>query len=840
MKTKKNRIKDKNYLLIILLCLLLLLLAVPLKAKFGSNVDWITQHVSFPEYFRKLFYETKSLFPNLALSIGAGQNIYNFSYYGLFNPIILISYLLPFVDMSTYLIVVNIILYVLTGLASYYFYKTKTKKEIALVGSILTVLSSPLLFHLHRHFMFVNYFPFLFLALIGTDKYINEKKLSLVAFSTFMIIMISYYYSVASILVICIYALYSYIEKNPNFKVKDLLKAALTFLIPIIVAILSACILLLPTIYTLKTGRTSGKSLITLSRLIPKINIQAFLYSNYSMGLTAISLIALITMLIKDKKHNRLLSILIIAIVSIPLFIYLLNGNLYFRNKVVIPLIPLVILLITKLLDLLLERKISLKFIGLTTILIAVLSILSKYDIILIYLDLALIFLLVYLYYNKKIGENFLLSLLLLAPLITFFAVNLNENYVTKQDLHAQNTKSMTKEIKTTLDKEKDLVRFNNLDDTLKTINYIYDAKYNQDSVYSSVSNQLYKTFYTDTFKNALSYRNNLILAQNNNILFQMFMGVKYIYTTKNPPIGYDKVSENIYQNNNVLPLIYTTNITTSKHEFEELEYPQNIEKLLTSVVVEDAQGIASTNGLNFINEYKPSYSIKKKSNITITKERDYINIKSEDNGKLVLELANLTKDDILILNIPILNKQHCTKGDLKITINGSKNTKTCDEWQYKNNNNVFNYVLSNNDGLKELTINFSKGEYNIGKIESYKLSYNDIKNIKANINEVSIDLSSTTNDRIKGNTSLGEDSYLVTSIPYDDGFTIKIDDKKVEKEIVNTAFLGCKIPKGKHTIEITYKAPLQGEGLILTCLGLTAFMTIVFLEKKKIKHLKK
>ena len=110
-----DRIKkiDKNYFLIFFFCLFLCFLIVPGGCLFGSNVDWVSQHIVYPDYFRKLFYKTGNLFPNFALSLGAGQNIYNFSYYGLFSPYILLSYLFPFVKMSIYLICLKLILIIL-------------------------------------------------------------------------------------------------------------------------------------------------------------------------------------------------------------------------------------------------------------------------------------------------------------------------------------------------------------------------------------------------------------------------------------------------------------------------------------------------------------------------------------------------------------------------------------------------------------------------------------------------------------------------------------------------------------------------------------------------------
>ena len=46
---------------------------------FGSNVDWLNQHVVFPNYFRDLFYKTGNLFPQITWNLGLGQNIYHLS-----------------------------------------------------------------------------------------------------------------------------------------------------------------------------------------------------------------------------------------------------------------------------------------------------------------------------------------------------------------------------------------------------------------------------------------------------------------------------------------------------------------------------------------------------------------------------------------------------------------------------------------------------------------------------------------------------------------------------------------------------------------------------------------
>ena len=105
---------------------------------YGSTMDYANQHYMIPEYFRTLFYDTHNFFPSLALNLGMGQNIYNFSYYGLFNPLILISYLLPFIKMATYLKLISILVIILDIIMLYYWVSTKTdSKKIRFISVFL-------------------------------------------------------------------------------------------------------------------------------------------------------------------------------------------------------------------------------------------------------------------------------------------------------------------------------------------------------------------------------------------------------------------------------------------------------------------------------------------------------------------------------------------------------------------------------------------------------------------------------------------------------------------------------------------------------------------------------
>ena len=71
-------------------------------------------------------------------------------------------------------------------------------------------------------------------------------------------------------------------------------------------------------------------------------------------------------------------------------------------------------------------------------------------------------------------------------------------------------------------------------------------------------------------------------------------------------------------------------------------------------------------------------------------------------------------------------------------------------------------------------------------------------------------------------------------TIPYDSGFTILIDNQKINYEKVNEVYIGFPLPAGYHSIEIEYHANGKIIGYLLSTLGLISFITIVYFESKR------
>ena len=826
----KNFLKKYiNEIIIIITILTIVFITTKFTNTFGSNTDWINQHTIIPEYFRSYFYKTGNLLPNLALNYGGGQNIFNLSYYGLLSPLILPSYLFPYISMTTYMTIIDILVLIISSILFLHFLKNHNySNNICLTTTLLYTLSAPLIFHMHRHIMFVNYMPFLIMSFMGVDKYIKKKKPNLLIISIFLTIMTSYYYSVCAIIVTSIYYIYMYLENNKNTNIKTFIKDIIKYIFIIIIAILLSGILIIPTLYTLLIGRGDSENTYTLlSLLTPYLKIYKIFNGTYAIGLSLIGFISIIYLFYTKKKNNIIISSLISIILFIPIFRYLLNGGLYLREKCFIPFIPLICYFISYFLKDLFNEKININhFITYLLIIFGLLYYFNRLQYIYLLLIIFIIILLIY----KHIKKEYLINTFLILTSLIICIVEANkEDVVSINEYNRIFNKQTEETINSILKHDTDFYRINNLDNPTITINKIYNNNYYMTNYYSSTYNKNYLNFVRNEFKNSMLDYNYFMISSNNNILFNTFMGTKYLYSSTNPGLGYTKITDNLYKNNLAFPIIYSTNKIINTNTYNKLTYPYNIEPLLESVITND---IDNTTIDSLIDNKIITYHIENKNNVSIENiNNEYIIKVPNDYGTITIKLDNPLNKELLFINLYGLKENTCKIDNISITINNVSNILTCKTWIYGNRNNTFHYLI-NDEYIDTLNIKLKKGTYNISKIETYTMDYNKLLNISNNKNKMIID--SIKDSKITGHINILNDSYLVTSIPYDEGFEIYIDDIKTPLEKVNTAFLGAKITKGYHNIKIIYTSPWLNIGKISSLIGLILFIT---LNNKKEKN---
>ena len=100
--------------------------------------------------------------------------------------------------------------------------------------------------------------------------------------------------------------------------------------------------------------------------------------------------------------------------------------------------------------------------------------------------------------------------------------------------------------------------------------------------------------------------------------------------------------------------------------------------------------------------------------------------------------------------------------------------------------------------------------------------------------NDTSID---AKDGYVKGDVTVTADKTLLyTSIPYDEGWILKVDGKDCEYIKILNGFIGVELEEGQHNIEFKYKLPGFKVGLSISIISLIALGCIGIYNYKKKK----
>ena len=385
---------------LLLSCLALLLALGPAAVRgefFGYGSDWLSQHLPLAETLRSAMLDSGRLLP-LYLHLGGGSSVYDFAYYGLLRPDVLLGCLFPQIGMEYLLAGYSLAGIVLGTNLLFWWLRRRLRSEPsgACAAAFAAVLyaAATCLFHAHNQLMFVNYLPFLILTLIGIDRMAEQGKGAwLVTSGLSLVYLHSFYYSISCLAVCGIYAIDwarrmrgtcraitgmrctsepigtmrgdhaqaqvcnlrgtregecptcagKLRRSESGTKCEKRAKSFVLRLAGCVCLSIGLCaVLLLPTGLDILSGSKDGGVFAAQLKLLD-LTLEGMLYTPYGMGLTLISLYCLLTALAQRK--TRFLAICMLAIAAIPAVSLLLNGLLYARGKILIPfLLPMLLL----------------------------------------------------------------------------------------------------------------------------------------------------------------------------------------------------------------------------------------------------------------------------------------------------------------------------------------------------------------------------------------------------------------------------------------------------------------------------------------------------------------
>lgn len=204
-----------------------------------------------------------------------------------------------------------------------------------------------------------------------------------------------------------------------------------------------------------------------------------------------------------------------------------------------------------------------------------------------------------------------------------------------------------------------------------------------------------------------------------------------------------------------------------------------------------------------------------------------------------------------------------------KVYKRNGENSKITYEFETESNDNIYMYILSSSDkgidvyingkqsikhagGSNNETINIGKRKLG-EKVKVEIVTYDDIiikdlylyyENEEVlqkhydKLKENQAQIEKIDNRRYKGKVEATEEnSYLMLTIPYESGWTIKVDGKEIEYREALGALITLNLDKGVHDITFEYMPSGILIGTILSTTGVLMLIIFVIMSKKNKKE---
>lgn len=888
MKNKIISIMEDKYFrllsLIILVIALILYKDFILGSKYLIYKDIGSDTISSYWPFYKYIIESikKGTLNFWSFQMGIGTSTLSLSSL-IFDPFNIILFILP-IKYLPYGFVLTMIAKIYVSGAVFYFYlkRLNVRGYAAVIGSVVWAFNGYILLW-GQHYMFASAVALFTLIMYSLEVFINDSKCELFIGSIFLLAIHSPYIMYAVTAYLFLYAIgrYFYLEsgniKRTFIKLFSLALRYLSGLCLGAVIFIPSCFIILSSPRLKGAGSQlpdvlwNDFSIWTIVTRLFSNNLTGngnsyFGYFNYyeammlSSSIIILLMIPQLFMLVNTRKKKFLLGyslmLTVIAVVS-PLVSYFFNAfstvatrwsfviiftmivggvlalnTLFEDKKMSYPLLVIQLILCSGLIVIALSKVLSLadKDVAFPIRTFGYMQCIMLIGILIVTGTLLILY--------KVIKRNSIiwgLIIIVAAELIlnNYYTINkrdtIGNDYIQGQKEYYDGTIDVVEEIK---QRDKDFYR----------IEKNYQSRFLNDPVfqgYRGLSNYGLNTAssieFASEFENLRKNNHpNYIYNFDNVKRIQSLLGVKYILSKEKYVYdGYNKIDEingiGIYQNSYVFPLGYTYESYIPRNKFEKLDIYSKEDTLLNNIVLEDDNLV-----LNEGEAYR--YKLIKAVDISFENleeisnrglEQIYYRVKAQD-ARLSMSFDKPIQNG-LILEM-VVEAQQDSKGQLYYKNLGAEEKKVI---EFDVTEGTKKYLIPVEvSGISEISIALGSQNETIKMID---IAIKERSNIKSALDNKDIfNITKFKNSKIEGNIEVKDYKIITWTVPYDKGWTVKVDGNRVPVLKVNTGFIGVEIQPGYHDIELSY----MPYGMILGAI-LSIGMLILCIIKKIIERMR-
>lgn len=334
----------------------------------------------------------------------------------------------------------------------------------------------------------------------------------------------------------------------------------------------------------------------------------------------------------------------------------------------------------------------------------------------------------------------------------------------------------------------------------------------------------------TSNFMNEIgnSSGDNYTGYSNGTLFSDSFLGIKYMlnqtgntnvlspYSTRLDLVNDNLVNGtnniNIYKNQYALPLGFAASSDILSVKLQSAQPIQNQNAI--------AAGLAGNSKLKLFDLYKNLHVIY--SNLKDNGNNNYTKV--DPNQDATIEMPFTSKQNgpyYLTIGPAFTNNSNlaCT-----FTIGGQQLTQTGDF----NSPMVLNITPGNQKGKKQkLTMTLTGNTLQLDSFALYSLNMDNYETLMDQLNEHPLKLNHFSNTKISGTIDVPSNQVVMTTIPAEKGWHVKVDGQTVQPEKALDEFLAVPVKAGQHQITFTYRTPylLLGAIISLISIGILVFL---------------
>ena len=817
VREKRRFIYLLSFLLpfVIMIVLLITKKVFPFGDKCILRTDFYHQYLPFYSELSDKLKHFGSLF--YTYDVGLGTNFITVFAYYLSCPLNLLLILVPAKYVLEFMTVMIVIKIALCGLTMSYYLVNKYKFDsfIVVPFAILYAFSGYIGAY-YWNIMWLDNILLFPLLILGFENAYNGKKPYLYITMLALSILCNYYIGAITCLFFVVYFVFYSILRE--VKLKKFFINLLHIGIYSIIGVLISGVLLLPVIFAFKTTASSGSTFPSqfreyftiiemIGRHLPLTKVENGIkyWPNIYSGTICLPLLILYFISKKYKNKEKIcyaiLLLLFLASFAINKIDYISHffkfpNSLPCRHSFIYNLLLLSICIKPMLkFKSISDKDVIFSFAFIFTILIVAHKSLETEKVPYYSIYFAIIYLFVYLIIflkalSKKTNRNLIVLLAIVAVSLEG-AINMNETsvYTITRNDYTKNTDNIRLVVENLKTKTNDFYRIERAE--LKTKDDGAFLNFKTNSIFSSSAyksgSDFYKQFGMEASTNAYSITGSTPFMD-------AFFDVKYKIFEKKPT------------NTSKLNIREIDNI-------DNVYLYQNIDTLPLSFMLENdfLEKFDQTSG----NPATVQNNISRGLKLPVMLDKMNVNIK----GKEAKFKATESGDYYAFVR---------DKGIKEVTV--SYNTTST---KFKNLNRGFFMELGFIEENTELDFRNDTNDSEL-LIEVFKFNFDNMKKVLNNIRGNSeFKLVNYNDTHIEYSIDANKDGTCLITLPYDDGFTIKVDGKVIEKEKVMNFLLGFKLNKGSHTVIVDYIPVGFKEGLALSILGILLLIGLVIVNKK-------